>query len=240
MVGKITARLNSMHLSTAILWLAVLTFNNWLLAIIFNRPLLMHDGSVSEFSVLTQPHAWLFRVLDSLSGILFLVVALVIARSIKWRSASGWLLISGVVLLGAGNFFDALMPLQCSETLSNTCSVPVSLSLHHFVLPTHAYSSIAIGISYFLLPLGGYIYARQNKLKAFSYVSGLLLLVAMVSFASVIGQYVAKNTFSIRTFGMTQETQMLLIGLWFLAWWQVRVGKLLPLKKRLAPVGEKN
>ncbi len=45
-------------------------------------------------------------------------------------------------------------------------------------------------------------------------------MVAVVSFISVLGQYAAKNSFSMRTFGTTQETQMLLIGLWFVVWWQ--------------------
>lgn len=231
MVSKTISHLSSKHLSSAILWLAVLTFNNWVLAIIFNRRLLLHDGSVSEFSIVSQPHAWLFRTLDIISGLLFLVLAIVVARNIKWRSAGGRLLILGIVLLGAGNFFDALIPLHCSELVNSTCVVPVSLSLHHFVMPSHAYSSIAIGLSYFLLPLGGLIYGLQNRRRVFVYISGILLLVALISFASVLGQYIVKNSFSVRTFGITQETQMLLIGLWFVAWWWARLLQSLPLKK---------
>ncbi len=152
----------------------MLTFNNWLLAIIFNRRLLLHDGSVSEFSVINQPHAWIFRGLDIISGVLFLILALAIANNIKWRTTGGLLLILGIVLLGAGNFFDALTPLHCAETVSSACTVPINLSLRHLILPSHAYSSIAIGVSYFILPLGGLVYGRQNQLRGFMYVSGVL------------------------------------------------------------------
>lgn len=231
MINKTINHLSSRHVSTAILWLAVLTFNNWLLAIIFNRRLLLRDGSVSEFSIINQPHSWLFRDLDIISGLLFLILMLVIANNVKWRTTGGRLLILGIVLLGAGNFSDALVPLHCSETVSSACTIPVNLSLQHLILPSHAYSSIAIGISYFLLPLGGLVYSRQNQLRGFTYISGFLLMVAAVSFVSVLGQYVAKNSFSVRTFGITQETQMLLIGLWFVAWWQVRIARLTTLEQ---------
>lgn len=226
MINKTINHLSSKYVSTAILWLAVLTFNNWLLAIIFNRHLLLHDGSVSEFSVINQPHAGLFRGLDIISGVLFLILALAIANNIKWRTTGGWLLILGIVFLGAGNFFDALVPLHCSETVSSACTIPASLSFQHLILPSHAYSSIVIGISYFLLPLGGLVYGWQNRSRSFMYISGVLFMVAAVSFVSVLGQYIVKNSFSMHTFGITQETQMLLIGLWFVAWWQVRIAGL--------------
>lgn len=211
--------LNKRNLSWAILWLAVLTFNNWLLAAIFNRPLLTHDGSVSEFSVTGQPHAWLFRSLDIISGLLFLAVAALIYLYTRPTNLGAKLIILATLLLGLGNFSDALMPLACAQTLNSTCQTNINLSLSHLVLPDHAYSSIAVGLSYFLLPLGGFIYARQKQLKTFFYVSGLVLLIAVVSFLSVVGEYKIKNSFTVRTFGLTQEVQMIIISSWFVFWY---------------------
>lgn len=212
----------SWHAEAAILWLAVATFNNWLLAIFFNPALLMRDGSVSELSVISQPHAWLFRSLDIFSALLFLALAVLMGQKIRPLKLGGRLIILATVILGAGNFFDALIPLNCSQTLSSACQLPVNLSLHHLVLPDHAYSSIAIGLSYFLLPLGGLIYALQMRLRTFMQISALVLVIALISLFSVLGEYVAKNSFSVRTFGLTQEIQMLIIGLWFIFWYYSR------------------
>lgn len=222
---NLSRRLSTKHISSAVLWLAVLSFNNWLLAIVFNRQLLLRDGSVSEFSVASQPHSWLFRSLDIISGLLFLAVAVLIYKKTRPGGIGARIIILATTLLAIGNFFDALIPLNCSEALSANCQLPVNISLTHLVLPDHAYSSIAIGLSYFLLPLGGFIYGKARGWRTFMYISAAVLAVALISFISVLGNYATKNSFSIRTFGLSQEIQMMVIGFWFVSWYHWPPGK---------------
>lgn len=201
------------------LFLAVLAFNNWLLGLIFDRRLLLHGAAVSELSVPSVPHAWLFRVLDIVSGVLFIVVALILAKRPPKKGKSHVFLITGTLVLGIANIVDGLFPLHCSDTANAACTIPVRISLTHFALPDHAYSSIIIGASYLALPLAGLIYSWLHKLRAFMIVSGVATIAALVSFATAIEHYIIKNSFSVHTLGFSQEAQMLLFGIWFIFWY---------------------
>lgn len=208
----------SRRLSMAIIFLAALSFNNWLLALVFNRPLLFRGGSVSEFGVPTQPYSWVFRSMDILAGTLLIILAIWQAKHARSNAAGFRILVVATTVLGIANAIDGLLPLSCSETMDAGCNIPVSISLTHFAMPHHAYSSIAIGLCYLLLPLAGYVYAGRLKLRFFSLVSAALLATALLSLVSVTREYISKGSFSVHTWGFAQEVQMTLLGLWFISW----------------------
>lgn len=204
-----------------LLWLVLafsLSFNNWFLAIVLNSNLFIKGGSVSEFSVLGQPFAWVFRGLDIVSGLLAVAIGLLAIKKLRVRAYGGWIMIVSAILLGLSNIIDALLPLGCSSTVDKICSPAVHISLTHFALPHHAFSSVVIGLCYFTLPLGGLLYAGANNAKVFGRVSALLIVVALGSFASVIAGYVDTGAFSEHTWGFSQELQMALLAGWFIAW----------------------
>jgi len=201
--------------------LAAVAFNNWLLALVLNPHLFLKDGSVSEFSVSSQPYSWAFRVADVISGLLFLALSAWVLKFMKSNQKTHkWLYILVVCLavFGIANGVDALLPLNCSNTINSSCEVTVALSLSHIILPSHAYSSVIIAVSYFLLPLAGYKYARANHLKLFERVSLITIGVAILSLATAIQEYVRQSSFTIHTAGFPQEAQMLVIGWWLVTW----------------------
>jgi len=198
--------------------LAALGFNNWLLGPWLNQYLFSHNGSVSELSALTQPHHNVFRLLDVLSGVLFVVLARLLSKlpasTSRWRQT----MLYGLIILGLANILDAGLPLKCSETLDRGCTIPVSLSPSHLQLPSHAYSSVTIAVCYFVLPLAGFFFAFARKFRFLGILSTLAILVALFSFISAVTGYLSQHSLSVRTSGAGQEIQMLVIGAWLVAW----------------------
>ncbi|HXY18084.1 MAG TPA: DUF998 domain-containing protein [Candidatus Nitrosopolaris sp.] len=220
MVAKTKPRTTRPKHLLAIATLAALCFNNWLLGPWLNHRLFAHNGSVSEFSAVDQPHYAIFRTLDVFSGLLFILLAILLAQYIsltdKWRRVLLW----SLAILGAANFMDALFTLHCSETLDVGCRIPVIISWHRLQLPDHAYSSVIISISYLTLPLSAWFYARARELRLLTALSALAVLAAVATFISAISEYLSDKSFTVRTSGAGQEAQMLLLGVWFicLAW----------------------
>ena len=192
-------------------------FNNWLLGPILNPHLFSNNGSVSEFSAGGQPYAWIFRALDVLSGLLMVVLALVARRVMVRAKISSWLAGTALVL-GLANAVDALFVISCSNTVSPNCNIPINLSPSHFQLPSHAYSSIIIGVCYLLLPALGFWYAHRQKSMLLKMASAVAVLVAVASGTSAFTQYVVNSSLSVKTSGGGQEFQMMILALWFIAW----------------------
>lgn len=190
-------------------------FNNWALGFLLNPTLLRAGGSISELSSSDQSHFAVFRTLDILAGLMLVSMAIWWQRS---QSRQGHdLIFWGALILGVANTADALLPLNCSETLNPSCSMPISLSLHHIALPGHAYSSTAIGLGYFLLPLGGWLYARRYNLRTFLLASQLVLALNLLFFASILHEY-ATVGITVKASGWLQAIQMLAVGTWLFFW----------------------
>ncbi len=201
--------------------LAAIAFNNWLLALVLNPHLFLKDGSVSEFGVPSQPYSWVFRIADAFSSLLFLALSAIAFKYIKTTEKTRkwvFILAVGLAVFGIANGVDALLPLNCSDTINSSCQVTVALSLSHIILPSHAYSSVIIAVSYFLLPLAGYKYARANQLRAFERVSLITLGVAILSFITALHEYAHQHSLTVHTAGFPQEAQMLIIGWWLVTW----------------------
>lgn len=217
MLAKISLSARSVKVFFTLTTLAALTFNNWILGFLLNANLFNADGSISELSSAGQPHAVVFRTLDTVSGLLLVILAIWWYHRRELREPGGAILFFGALILGLSNISDALMPLGCSETLNSACKVPISLSLHHLVLPSHAYSSAGVGIGYFLLPLGGWIYAKHQNMKAFMILSQVAFVLNLLLFASILREYAAEGV-TVKASGLMQQFQMGAVGLWLLAW----------------------
>jgi len=196
----------------------VVTYNNWILGPYLNHELFAKDGSVSEFSALTQPHYWVFRSLDILAGALLVVLAYVFAKRMPVINKARNILIGTTAVLGLANIIDAIFVLPCSETLNSACSIPVNISFAHFEMPNHGYSSVVIAITYLVLPIAGLIYAAQRKLWLFMLFSAINVFFALESLLSALIQYQADHGFSVRASGVSQEMQMLALAAWFICW----------------------
>ncbi len=214
----------------AVLLGATLTFNNWLLAVVLNRTLFLRGGAVSELSALGQPYAVVFRSLDIISGLLFITAAaLLLQYQVLRRLKTYYALIGLTAVFGVANTIDALIPLRCSVTLAASCETPVHISLSHFTIPSHGYSSVIIALCYLALPVVGYLFAHRAKMAAFKAVSLALIAIAGVSFVAVSADYLFLHTLSERAWGPSQELQMLAFSLWFIAWYAAQ----LPVQTRL-------
>jgi len=203
------------RLFTVLGLLAALTYNNWLLGPILNPNLWRHNGSVSEYSVASQPGHLDFRVLDVTAGLLLAYLGYRLFISMK-GSSLGRVSVLVIVVLGLSNILDAAFVLPCSQTLLATCQVPISLSLHNFQLPAHAYSSSLIGVCYFLAPLFVLIYSLKSKLSRLAAFSAIIILDSIYALVSALVEYQRNGGPTTKTSGAGQEIEMLLLGVWLI------------------------
>lgn len=197
---------------------AALTYNNWFLGPWLNPILFSKSGSISEYSVAGQPHYLVFRLLDILSGLLLTVIAVLFINTLA-KSRVGKLILVTTFILGVANIADALAALPCSETLNNHCVIPVSISLSHYQVPAHGYSSTLIALCYFLLPLAGVMYGLGRRSQFILITSSLVVADALASFVSAIINYIHNHSLSVRTSGTGQEVGMIILAVWLIGFY---------------------
>lgn len=198
--------------------LAGLVFNNWVLGPWLNPVLFKVDGSISEFSISNQPHYWVFRSLDMVAGAALILLAYVSIGELG-KSRLGKFILIVTAVLGISNIADAIFTLSCSETLSTSCSIPVKVSLSHYQVPAHAYSSVSIALCYFLLPLGGLIYGLRSRVRPIVIISSVALGSAVYSFGSALGNYIRVHSLTVRASGDGQGVEMIIVSLWLLVFY---------------------
>jgi len=197
---------------------AVLAFNNWVLGRWLNPVLFNHNGAVSEFSVPTQPHSLVFRMLDIAAGLLLVATAALFIHDLK-NSKIGKSILIITAVLGVANAADAIDTLRCSETLSRACQIPVSLSPAHFQVPAHGYSSSIIAVCYFLLPLAGLLLIYKKRFWPGIILSLLVVVESLVSLGSALANYVRLHNITVQASGSGQEWEMLIFTLWILGFY---------------------
>jgi hypothetical protein len=205
-------------LSVVAICLAAITYNNWSLGAWLNPTLFKDNGSVSEFSVHSQPHFLIFRLLDITSGLLLIAGAGLFAKWFR-LSRAGQAVLALTAILGVANIVDALTTLPCSETLSRQCLVPVTISLSHYQVPAHGYSSTVIALCYLLLPLAGLAYGLKRKLWFISALSFLVVADAVTSFVLALANYIHDRSLTVRTSGAGQEVEMMILGIWLIGFY---------------------
>lgn len=198
--------------------LMALSFNNWLLAPWLSPALFKAHAEVSELSVITQPHAVVFRLLDIASGILFIVCGVAFYKYAKRRGRLIKAVSISLVIFGACNVFDATFPLPCSQTLDKICNLGVSTSLHSFHIPTHGISSVIIGTYYLIFPLFGVLYYWRYKVRQpwLITISAVAIIMALTAAGKVLTSAITTDTVPTAGGGVYQEIQMSFFGLWFI------------------------
>ena len=202
----------------ALLALFIFCLNNWLLGAFVNQRLFLAGAAISEYSVPGQPYAGWYRFFDILSGLLLLAAASWLIYYRNKLPKIGKYFIAVCLVFALGNSVDGLLPLDCSETLSKSCSLNISLEPSHFLLPSHAYSSVLIAVSYFSLPLVGYLVAKENKKASFFLRMSLVATIAALVFLLVaIISYYTHRSFDVPVSGWLQIVHLFIFSLWFLA-----------------------
>jgi len=95
---------------------AGLLYSSWPLGYIFNP--VANRGLASNLEALAQPYNWLFILLDILSGLIVVGVAVTLYE--RSRGSRQWLLkwsIVGYGLFGVLTALDALLPIDCLNTV---------------------------------------------------------------------------------------------------------------------------
>ena len=130
-------------------WLAVsaavaagVVYCSWPLGYYLN-PVVSRRGLASELEALHQPYNWLFILLDVLSGVLVMAVAILLWRAHKDRLRR--IILVNFALFGLLTILDALMPMSCEPSL-RACP---SLS-HQPLLILHGVVSIAASVCLFI------------------------------------------------------------------------------------------
>jgi hypothetical protein len=182
---------------------AAITFNNWLLLLVFNRSLLFSGAAVSAFSLSGQSHATWLQILDILSGFLFIVIGLIVTQK---KVPKHILIAVTIIILGVSNVLDAVFPIKCTRG----CEANLVTTFSH----VHTYTSILITFTLLALPLMGWLYAKEqaNKKFLFSSLGTLLYSVFSVLFALFIFWH--NRSFSAQGYGPIQEIQMFIFGIW--------------------------
>jgi hypothetical protein len=198
--------------------LTALTYNNWLLGTWLNPLLFNHNGSVSELSVSAQPHSLVFRLLDVVAGLLLVATAVLFIRQLQ-ESKTGKFILIVTALMGVANIADAINTLPCSETLSQACQVPVSISLSHFQVPAHGYSSSVIAVCYLLLPLGGLFLAYRKRFWPLTVLSLLMVAESLASLGSALANYARHHGVTVQTSGRGQEWEMIVLAAWLIGFY---------------------
>ncbi len=194
-------------------WLAIaglVLYNNWLLAVLLNQHATLAGATTSELGVQGQPWANLFRLLDILAGICFLLsIGFVasIARTNWQRIALG----VGMFILAASTIDESILRLSCSSALSHSCAIKEAANAVDWQHSFHIAESCLSYLAMLLLPLGAYWavrgIAKAQRLRRWS----LILLCFMLAwFAESAVRYLMHAD----AYGYEQRLFLIVFSVW--------------------------
>jgi hypothetical protein len=191
---------------------AVLLYNNWLLAIILNWPATRAGATTSELGVVGQPHYELFRVLDITAGLCFLLGAAIFCTyaSRRWHKVLLGILVG---VLGASTIAESLFfPLQCSSALSLQCAQQETMATVGWAHQFHVIESVSSYCLIALLPIILYLLVRRNpKLIRLRNIS--LALIAFMTLWFIESCY--RDLHHARSFGFEQRAFIVMFSIWY-------------------------
>jgi hypothetical protein len=161
------------RLAAVLLALAAITYSAWLAELFLPDRLSLLHAYVSEYSAVGQPHRALFRATDMIAGVCLLAAACVLRR--------GWLVATGLAVLGVAVVADAGFTLDCASSISVACrnakeSGVVSVGDH-----MHIATSVLSNVGMVIALVGAERLARRKMLPrvaiALVVVSGLAIVV---------------------------------------------------------------
>ncbi len=117
-------------------------YNSWPLGYWLN-PLVSRRGLASELQAMNQPYNWLFVLLDVISGLLVMIVALLLWRRSRYLAQK--IALATFAFFGVMTIVSAVVPMNCEPSLT----VCPSLTQQPLLL-MHGISSILASVSLFV------------------------------------------------------------------------------------------
>jgi len=146
---------------------------------------------ISDLGALTAEHAWVWNLADSLSGVLILIFAVGLFPLVRSSKAGK----AGAILIGAvgvGGVLDGLLREDCPLSTSEACQRlqdGPGLSWHH---EAHNVESVLVFLAILAAPFAIAKAAagveRLRGLRTYSQATGLLQVLAAVSYAFLYGE----------------------------------------------------
>lgn len=131
--------------------LAVITYQSWLAAAFLNPALPTSNSFASELASTSQPHHWVFRSADVLTGMLILCVSFLLSRNqpTPLRAWPRWVrrfFFIAAALFASATILDAAFPMPCADSLTAP-EVVASATCQTFSLRMHEFASVTVGIA---------------------------------------------------------------------------------------------
>lgn len=189
----------------------IILYNNWLLAGFVNPRATWAGATTSELGVQGQPWANVFRVLDVLAGICFLLgMGAIVAVGKTPREQ--FMLRVGMLVLGVSTISESILRLSCSSALSKTCALKEHTDNVDW---QHTYHIVESAVSYLLLlllPLAVYWAVRgRARLGHLRLWSKTLLAVMIIWFV----ESAARFAMDADAFGYEQRVFIIIFSVWF-------------------------
>ena len=193
--------------------LGLLLDSNWLyLGPILNNDNLRHGGFISELSAHGQPYAGLFQTLDIIAGLVWVGAAFYLLR-VK-RSILSRLLGSVLLVLGTGDIVDALLPLDCSETLSGVCR---QASLSSFTDNVHLVESCVAVILFAIVANVLLLSLHYSRKRRSLYFMTIFMLSAMLLW---LFDTLARQHIQSEGYGYIQRWFQAIFIVWLTVFWR--------------------
>jgi len=184
----------------------VVLYNDWLLNFWLSPRLNQIIATVSEASAVGQPYNWLYRVLDTLFGLLILAT-IPLLMDLKKIYKDSWLLILGYVFAGIDSIVDAWLQISCAPSLVKGCSFSNHAS---FSTSAHMIESLVAGTIIFVVPCVWWYLNRRSERSLLNQVSLGFVLVQIICGFSVVIEKLMK----IDSYGVIHRLYLLSIAVW--------------------------
>lgn len=192
--------------------LGLLLYNNWILAIVLNFKAFIVGATSSELGVAGQPFYQVFRWLDIVSGLCFILTFALIGRIIR-QPLLAILARLIILLLGVSTVVESLVfPLKCASALSVACAQQEN---SYAFSPAHRFHELESVVSYiltFLLPVLVAWSVQQLVALRRLYLVSMALLVFMLVWAL---ESAYRESHQAATFGYEQRIFMILFSYWY-------------------------
>ncbi len=190
---------------------AIALYNNWLLGFFLNPQAMLAGATTSELGASGQPWNGLFRILDIVAGLLFLLGAGAVVSLATTKRLRATLLFA-VLVLGVSTIVESFIPLNCSSALDKICSQKERLGLLSWQNNFHMIESV---VSYALLSLFPLIILQILRFKSGFYLLkkwSYVLIAFMVLWA--IDSYF-RYSHKATSYGFEQRMFIVIFSYWY-------------------------
>ena len=183
-------------------------YNDWILGFILNPHMSANRSLISELSATTQPHHWVFQVLDISAGIITLAcVPYIWHLTAHVAKSKRWLLTGLFLFVGLDSIVDASLPITCAPSLNRSCAW---LNTQSFISNAHLIESNVAGTAIAIAPLAWWWLHSTKKHRHLSVASIWLIVIELaVGIAALIVRVTSQDNY-----GGIQRLYQLALGIW--------------------------